>query len=320
MTPSTRPLLLVASFLGVGAAASGVAAPRWPAVLAALAAALLVLAWRARSRAAGAAVCAAAAAIGAAAGMVEHIAYARTPLVAMARGLEGSGPVEVRGVARHDAVPGDARFVLLLDVREVTAGGRARTVRGRIRIEVGGEAGRPAITDGDAVSVWTDLRAPRGAGSPGAFDPAAHAFRAGIHALGYTKSARLVTPRGRHGVGWLRDGAARSRRWARERILAVVPAGPEQALVRAMVLGDRAGLDEDTAEAFRIAGTYHVLALSGAQVALLAALLTGLARRALGGFAASGMIVSLALVFYAQLVGGDVPIVRATVMAVVLLS
>src|SRR5688572_31778607 len=44
--------------------------------------------------------------------------------------------------------------------------------------------------------------------------------------------------------------------------------------------------DEETAEAFRIAGTYHVLALSGAQVALLAALLTGLARRALGGFAA----------------------------------
>ncbi len=65
------------------------------------------------------------------------------------------------------------------------------------------------------------------------------------------------------------------------RILAVVPSGAEQALVRAMVLGDRAGLDEDTAEAFRIAGTYHVLALSGAQVALIAALLTALARRAI---------------------------------------
>ena len=33
--------------------------------------------------------------------------------------------------------------------------------------------------------------------------------------------------------------------------------------MRAMVLGDRAGLDDETAEAFRIAGTYHVLALSG---------------------------------------------------------
>lgn len=90
--------------------------------------------------------------------------------------------------------------------------------------------------------------------------------------------------------------------------------------MRAMVLGDRAGLDEDTAEAFRIAGTYHVLALSGAQVALIAALLTGLARRVIGSPTASALAVAAALAFYAQLVGGDVPIVRATVMAVVLLA
>jgi len=87
-----------------------------------------------------------------------------------------------------------------------------------------------------------------------------------------------------------------------------------------MVLGDRAGLDEDTAEAFRVAGIYHVLALSGAQVALIAALLAGFARRAIGSPGASAMVVAGALVFYAQLVGGDVPIVRATVMAVVLLA
>jgi competence protein ComEC len=317
---STRPLLLVALCLGVGAAAATPAPACWPARLATLAAALLALAWTAAPRAALAAVSAAALGIGASAGMVERLEYDATPLAAIAGDVEGEGPVEVRGVARRDAVPGDERFVLLLDVEGVTVGGRIRPARGRVRIEVGGDAVRPAITDGDRVRVWTDLRLPRSAGSPGAFDPADHAFRAGIHALGQTKSARLVTRDGRADVGWLRDAAARSRGWARERILAVVPPGAEQALVRAMVLGDRAGLDEDTADAFRIAGTYHVLALSGAQVALIATLLIAVARRVTGRPAPSAFAVAAVLVFYAQLVGGDVPIVRATVMAVVLLA
>jgi competence protein ComEC len=318
MPTSTRPLLLVALFIGVGAAA--VTPAPSPAALAALAAALLALAWSAPPRAAGAAVCAAALGIGAAAGMVERLAYDRTPLAALAHELEGAGPVEVRGIARRDAVPVDPRFVFLRDGEAATTARRARPARGRARIEVGGEATRPAITDGDSVSVWADLRPPRPAGSPGAFDPEAQAFRAGIHAFGHAKSAQLVTRHGRHGVGRLRDAAARARHWARARILAAVPSGAEQALVRAMVLGDRAGLDEDTAEAFRIAGTYHVLALSGAQVALIAALLAAVARRVVGSPAWSGLLVACALAFYAELVGGDVPIVRATVMAVALLA
>ena len=320
MTTSGRPLLLVASCLGLGAALAGPAPARWPVALAAASFALLALAWGAAPRAAGVAVCAAALGTGAAAGMVEHLAYGRAPLAELARALEGAGPVEVRGVARRDAVPGDPRFVLVVDVDSVTVAGRAMPGAGRARIEVGGEAARPAIRDGDSISVWTDLRPPRASGSPGAFDPAAHAFRGGVHAFGHAKSPRLVSRHGRAGVGWVRDAAARARHWARGRILAVVPPGPEQALVRAMVLGDRAGLDEETAEAFRIAGTYHVLALSGAQVALLAGLLHALARRAVRSPAATALLVSGILVFYAQLVGGDVPIVRATVMAAVLLA
>ena len=320
MHASPRPLVLVALSVGLGAAAALPAAPRWPSILSALAATLLALAWRAPPRAATAAVCAASLGVGAAAAMVEHLAYDRAPLAVLAADLEDAGPVEVRGVARRDAVPGDPQFVLLMDVDEVAIAGRVRAARGRARIDVGGEAPRPEITDGDSVSVWAELRPPRPAGSPGAFDPAAQALRGGVHAFGYSKSARLVSRLGRRDVGALRDAAARARGWARARIFAVVPPGTEQALVRAMVLGDRAGLDEDTAEAFRIAGTYHVLALSGAQVALIAALLVALARRASGNQTVSALLVAATLVFYAQLVGGDVPIVRATVMAVVLLA
>ena len=124
------------------------------------------------------------------------------------------------------------------------------------------------------MSVWAALRAPRGLGDPGAFDAAAHARRDGVHAVGSCKSPRLDrAARTAATSGWLRDRAARARRWSRARLVAALPPGREQALVRAMVLGERTALDPETSETFRMAGTYHVLALSGAQVAMVAALL-----------------------------------------------
>src|SRR5436190_1433141 len=103
-------------------------------------------------------------------------------------------------------------------------------------------------------------------------------------------------------------------------ILAYVLPGPEQGLVRAMTIGDRTGVEPETAEAFRIAGTYHVLALSGTQVALVAGLVLWLVTWFEAPPVARALLVSSALVFYAVFVGGDVPVVRATVMAVVMLA
>ncbi|HET8645999.1 MAG TPA: DNA internalization-related competence protein ComEC/Rec2, partial [Vicinamibacteria bacterium] len=99
-----------------------------------------------------------------------------------------------------------------------------------------------------------------------------------------------------------------------------VPGGGERALLLAMVLGDRSGLDAETSDAFRAAGTYHVLAISGAQVALLAGVLIALLRGLRLPPDPLAVIVCLALAFYALLVGGDVPVVRAAVMAAVLLA
>jgi len=94
--------------------------------------------------------------------------------------------------------------------------------------------------------------------------------------------------------------------------------GPERGLVRAMVLGDRTGVGEEVAEDFRIAGTYHVLALSGAQVALVAGLLLWASHRLRLHPWARAALVCGAVGFYAQFVGGDVPVVRAALMAGVL--
>jgi competence protein ComEC len=150
--------------------------------------------------------------------------------------------------------------------------------------------------------------------NPGADAADIRARHEGLAAFAHVKSAQLVE------IVPEASALARARSWARRALARFVGPGQEESLVRAMVLGDRAGLDERTAEAFRVSGTYHVLALSGAQVALVAGLVVALARRLGGSPAHQAVLGGAVAALYAAFVGGDVPVVRASFMAVVLLG
>ena len=89
------------------------------------------------------------------------------------------------------------------------------------------------------------------------------------------------------------------------------------AIVAAIVIGDRAGLDDDVQRRLQEAGTYHVIAISGGNIAILAGLLLGAFRLA-GWLGRTAMLSSIAaLLAYAALVGGGASVDRATLMAVV---
>src|SRR5262249_40182335 len=151
----------------------------------------------------------------------------------------------------------------LLEAEELQWRGHSARIAGRARISVGGTAGLPVLLAEDRVSVWTALRAPRSYANPGSPDAVERARREGIQALGHCKSGLLVR-RLAAGGGSVPAVAARLRGWARAMLAAHLPPGAEQAVVRAMLLGDRNSLDPGIEESFRIAGTYHVLSLSGA--------------------------------------------------------
>ena len=314
------PLLVVAGAFAAGSAVGACVGVRSGLTLLALAALLLGLGLAAPLRGARMAVGAAALALGAAGAGAEARAYEAAPLLGWFTAHGSARPVHVVGICRADPRDKGDRWELVVDVDAVEEAGRSERAPGRVRVEVSGRAARPNLVRGDRVSLWAVLRRPRGFGTPGAFDAEAHARRAGVHLLGSCKSPRLVEALGRsEGAGPI-AWATHARRRARARLMASVPPGPEQALVRAMVVGDRTGLDPDTAEAFRVAGTYHVLALSGAQVALLAALAAAALRACRAGPGLTAVVVAAALAFYAVFVGGDVPVVRATVMAIAVLA
>jgi competence protein ComEC len=307
-----RPLLGLAAAFGAGCLlADGEAGRLEVLVLVLLAALLLGLAPAVPPRRAGVALAGAALALGAAGAAVEGLQVESLPLRrALLAAEREARPLRLSGLVRGDAVERQGRVAFVVDVTEVDVGSDRVPGRGRVRVEVGGEAAKPRLADGDAVSAWASVRTL----------PRADAVRLGLVAVGYCKSARLVERRVAGGAGAVRRLAARLREAARGVLASSMPPGTERGLVRAMVLGDRGEIDEPTAEAFRASGTYHVLALSGAQVALVAGLIVGGLRRLRAGPWTQAVATASAIGFYALLVGGDVPVVRAALMASAVLA
>ena len=92
------------------------------------------------------------------------------------------------------------------------------------------------------------------------------------------------------------------------------------AIVTAVLIGDRTGLPDDIRVRLQAAGTYHVIAISGGNIAILAGLVFGLLL--LVGFSGrpAAFITLLVLVAYAQVVSAGPSVWRATLMAVLYLG
>jgi competence protein ComEC len=266
-----RPLLGLAALFALGSLlADRQAGPLEALLQCALCAVLLGIALAAgEGRRAMAALGAAAFAAGTASAVAESLRFETGGLRHLARGVDGDpAAVRLHGIVRGDAAERAGRLVFALDVEAVETSGRRVPSAGRARLTGGGAGPWPRLLDGERVAVWASLRAPAGT----------DAVLRGIGAYGYCKSVRLLERRG-EGSTLLRRAAARARERARSVFADALPPGTERGLVKAMVLGDRSEIDESTAEAFRASGTYHVLALSGAQVALVAGLLVVALRR-----------------------------------------
>jgi competence protein ComEC len=91
------------------------------------------------------------------------------------------------------------------------------------------------------------------------------------------------------------------------------------AVVTAILIGDRAGLDDEMQRQLQEAGTYHVIAISGGNIAILAALCVFVMRFVRVGPRSSAGIIIAVLILYAFVVGGagGASVGRATLMAVI---
>lgn len=95
--------------------------------------------------------------------------------------------------------------------------------------------------------------------------------------------------------------------------------GPQHVLAQSLALGGHySELGEDTMKDFSYTGLIHILSISGSHIALLLALLYGLGRLIKLRKRTSLIIGILVACMYCGVVGGDAPVVRATMMSILM--
>src|SRR5262249_23516937 len=128
---------------------------------------------------------------------------------------------------------------------------------------------------GRTLRVTTVLRPPAFYLDPGVRDARPALARRGVMLVGSIKSAALVDVIARGSSS--AEAAAEVRAWARRAIELSIGRWSARSggIADAILLGDRTGLSEEDVRKLQDAGTYHVIAISGGNIAILTALLVG---------------------------------------------
>ena len=247
---------------------------------------------------------------------------AAPPLRTALAGAMQTGPILLEGRLREDGAPEATGVALALDVERWTVGGDWRAASGGVRLTVGGTLGIDRVGEwrgGRRVRVPAMLHVPGRYQDPGVPDGRLALGRRGIALIGSVKSGALVEVLARGGL--IAESCASVRAWARAAIDRHVARFDAQsaAIVIAILIGDRVGLDDEVQRRLQEAGTYHVIAISGGNIAILAGLMLWLLRIVGVGHRASSWLTAAVLIGYAAVVGGGSSVVRATMMAVIYL-
>jgi competence protein ComEC len=227
-------------------------------------------------------------------------------------------PLPTRLTLVEDASLRDGFVSLRADILAVRLRGQWHPVEGGLAINVNGSAAErvTAWRAGRILEAPITFRRPARYLNDGVPDFERDQALGSVTLSGTVKSGLLVDVVQRGGV--VSELAADVRAHVRRAVGRwIEPHGSISAgIASAVLIGDRTGLPDDTREVLQAAGTYHVIAISGGNIAILAATTTFLLLivGVRGRGAAGAAIVVLCL--YALVVTSGPSVWRATLMAV----
>ncbi len=234
---------------------------------------------------------------------------------------QGDDVVVVEGVLRHDVAPTAFGASLDLRVDRITIRHETWHTRMGMRLSVGGEQARTTLRE------WTrgrrirapvsSLRRPLPYRNFDVPDAERELSRRGIRMFGGVKSAALVQwERG----AWWEEAAAHVRAAVRTSVRRATTDDTTAAVIVAILIGDRTGLSPDEERRLQQAGTYHVIAISGGNVALFLGALAWLPRWRRAGVRVGTAILAVALLLFALSVDGGASVGRASLVAALWLA
>ncbi len=234
-----------------------------------------------------------------------------------------------------EASPFSVRFVARVDSAQ--RGATAAPVSGRVQVALkipqasafGGEAPPapvyPALHVGDRVRLVGALGALPARRNPADFDYGAHLRRQGVAALITVETEDAVTFLG-PATGLADRFTFAVQRHVRRAVARHIPTAEAQGVALALLVADWSRLDDTTVAAFRETGLLHLLSVSGLHLVLVGLAVYGLlgpllrrmrVPRRPAEWTRAGLTLALML-GYVVVAGSGVPVVRAFVMASVL--
>ncbi len=171
----------------------------------------------------------------------------------------------------------------------------------------------PPLKSGDLIEADAEVKVPDGVRNPGGFDEKLYLLSEGIQYKAYAQALTVTGSRASFS-SFMSDIRTRL-----NKVIDEVFAPDTAAVAKGMLLGDKQSLDEDTFGAFRDTGMVHVLAVSGLNAVILIVAVYGFFRLIRLGRTSSLIVTLVFIVFYTFLTGLTPSIVRAAIMAAVML-
>ena len=231
-------------------------------------------------------------------------------------------PLILEGLLLEDASPRGDAVGLRVGVERVRRGKHTLDLTGGVALSVTGAVDAARLhewTRGRRVRVPAVLRRPGRYMNDGVADGEVASMRRGIALVGTVKSASLVDVLAR-GSPW-EEMCARVRARVRRAVATALAADAEAAaIVTAILIGDRSSLSADLERRLQRAGTYHVIAISGGNIALFAMLAWAVARVLVAARHLSIVSAMTMIAAYGLIVGTGASVGRAVTAALVFLA
>ncbi len=177
--------------------------------------------------------------------------------------------------------------------------------------------GRPVVKAGDFIEVMGELQRFAPAANPGEADLSTLYRDRGVGAMLRVKTPKVIRILDTNRDLTLSMLIGQIRDWADRQFAQVLPR-EEQALAKALLLGDTSALDAEELTSFRRVGVSHILAISGQHLAVVCGLLWSVLRPLPTSRRSRAAVLIAAAWGYALLTGSRPPIVRAAVMVTAL--
>lgn len=225
--------------------------------------------------------------------------------------------VLVKGFICSEPDVREFKITYQVKVREIYSSEGQKSTGGKILLTTLRTSGTSIYEYGSNIEVRGQLTIPKGQRAPGGFDYRRFLAKSGISATLFAKTEDIVTGRDKGGNPLVKIGLG-----LRSRIVDVIERSlpkEQAALLNGMLIGYTDGMSEDTTNAFSDAGLSHLTAVSGMNVAFIVFPVFFLLKRLKIGLRPANLIIIGVLLLFVFITGFSPSVVRAVIMAIILL-